>query len=69
MGLDGGQPESSGFNPYAAENNMLNGKMSDGGGSRPSDGYTDAELMQIYQNIQSGNCDPEMMKLFEQMQK
>ena len=49
MGLDGGgggQAPPSGFNPYAAETNP--NRPGGPGGERPSDAYTDAELMQIY---------------------
>ncbi len=55
-GLD--QSNSTNFNPYAGESSEQ---------KRPSADYTDAELMQIYENIQSGNCPPEMKNLFNQL--
>ena len=63
MGLDGSnpgaKPGTSGFNPYAGERN--------GRTDRPSDGYSDAELMAIYQQIQSGQCDPKLRDMFNKM--
>lgn len=60
MGDMGGA--QTGFNPYASEQAGADGEQ-----KRPSAEYSDAELMQIYENIQSGNCPPEMKQLFNQM--
>mmetsp|Transcript_1816 Transcript_1816/g.2609 ORF Transcript_1816/g.2609 Transcript_1816/m.2609 type:complete len:164 (-) Transcript_1816:990-1481(-) len=65
MGMDGDmpggpQPGGSGFNPYAGE---PNGGM----GARPSAAYSDEELMHIYEQIQSGQCAPELKELFNKM--
>lgn len=49
------QSHTTNFNPYASDDKEQ---------KRPSADYTDAELMQIYENIQSGNCPPEMKNLF-----
>ena len=56
---------NQGFNPYAAEQSKggMNGK-----GARPSAEYTDQELIQIYENIKSGNCPPEVAEMFKKLQ-
>ena len=68
MGLDGGPQQNPALDPFQVDPNAAIGGTN-GGGQRPSDGYTDAELMQIYQNIQSGNCPPEMRDLFNKMRE
>lgn len=62
MGLDGSQmgqkAAATGFNPYATD--QPEGKR--------SEAYSDAELMQLYQKIQSGQMGPEMAQMFQKMQ-
>ena len=47
------------FNPYASEEASRQQHQAQAG-ARPSDAYSDAELLQIYENMRSGNCPPEM---------
>ena len=46
------------FNPYASEEAARQQQRQPG--ERPSDAYSDAELMQIYESMRSGNAPPEM---------
>ena len=73
QGQFGQGQQGSGFNPYASESPTSSDPTNggDGGkpGSRPSDKYSDEEIMQLLNTLASPDCPPEMKAFATQLEQ
>ena len=71
MGMGGGpmQSPTANLNPYASEEPDMRPQPGMQGmeGDKPSEAFSDLQLMEIYEKIKSGDCPPEMIELFNKL--